>query len=43
MNTHSGQTWCWKAALCAIGATGVLAASGVLLEMQSAADGATVA
>jgi len=31
--------WCWKATLCAIDATGVLAASAVLLEIQSAADG----
>ena len=38
MNTHRGQMWCWKATLCAIGATGVLAASVVLLEVRTAAD-----
>ena len=38
MNSHRGQMWCWKATLCAIAATGVLAASAVTLEMRSAAD-----
>jgi hypothetical protein len=38
MNTHRGQMWCWKATLSAIDATGVLAASAVLLEIRSAAD-----
>ena len=38
MNARIGQIWCWKATLCAIGATGVLAASAVLLEMRTAAD-----
>jgi hypothetical protein len=39
MNTRRGETWCWKAAICAIAATGVLAGNAVLLEMRSAADG----
>jgi hypothetical protein len=38
MNTHNVQMWCWKVTFCAIGATGVLAATAALLEMQSAAD-----
>ena len=38
MNARIGQIWCWKATLCAIGATGVLAGSAVLLEMRTAAD-----
>lgn len=39
MNTHSGQMWYWKMTLSAIAAAGVLAASAVLLEMRSDADG----
>jgi hypothetical protein len=39
MNTHSGQKWCWKAALCVIGAAGVLAGSAVLLEMHETTRG----
>jgi len=38
MNTRRGEMRCWKASICAIAATGVLAGSAVLLEMRSAAD-----
>ena len=38
MNSGSGRTGCGKATLCALAATGILAASGVMWEMRSAAD-----
>ena len=38
MNSRSGRTWCRTATLCSLAATGILAASAVMLEMRSAAD-----